>query len=110
VVQEDYSNLGVVVVALALFFAVTFWLLKNTIDSLTGNAVYMSACALYAFSWLCRAAIDADTSRSLLLGVAYAVLGVILFALPSATDVVFVGVYLAAGVGALGYVLYRPPS
>jgi len=44
------------------------------------------------------------------LGVAYAVLGVILIALPNATDVVFVGVYLAAGVGALGYVLYRPPS
>jgi len=67
VVREDYSTLGVAVVALAVFFAVTFWLLKNTIDSLAGNAVYLSACAFYALSWICRAAIDADTPRTTLL-------------------------------------------
>lgn len=67
VVQEDFSSLGITVVALALFFAVTFWLLKNTIDSFTGNSVYIAATGLYALSWLIRSYVDADMSGSTVL-------------------------------------------
>lgn len=67
VVQEDFSSLGLMVVALALFFAVTFYLVKNTIDKLTGNSVYLIATALYALSWLLRAYVDADMTRNALL-------------------------------------------
>ena len=67
VVQEDFSSLGLIVVALALFFAITFWLLKNTIDAFTGNSVYIVATGLYALSWLFRSYIDADLGRNALL-------------------------------------------
>ena len=67
VVQEDFSSLGLMVVALALFFAITFYLLKNTIDKLTGNSVYLVATGLYALSWLLRAYLDADMTRNALL-------------------------------------------
>lgn len=67
VVEQDFSSLGLVVVALAVFFGVTFWLLKNTIDSFTGNATYWVATLLYAASWLLRADIDADMTRNALL-------------------------------------------
>lgn len=67
VVQEDFSSLGLMVVALALFFAITFWLLKNTIDSFTGNSVYITATGLYALSWLIRSQVDADMSSTTLL-------------------------------------------
>ena len=67
VVQEDFSSLGLMVVALALFFAITFWLLKNTVDSFTGNSVYLVATGLYALSWLFRSFVDADMSRNKLL-------------------------------------------
>jgi len=67
VVQEDFSSLGLTVIALALFFAVTFYLLKNTIDKLTGNSVYLAATGLYALSWLLRAYVDAEMTRSALL-------------------------------------------
>lgn len=67
VVQEDFSSLGLTVVALALFFAVTFYLLKNMIDKLTGNSVYLAATALYALSWLLRAYVDAEMTRTALL-------------------------------------------
>jgi len=67
VVQEDFSSLGLMVVALAVFFAVTFWLLKNAIDAFSGNSIYVVATALYALSWLLRAAIDSDMNRNALL-------------------------------------------
>jgi len=67
VVQEDFSSLGITVVALALFFAVTFYLLKNSIDKLTGNSVYLVATLLYALSWFLRAYVDAEMTRTVLL-------------------------------------------
>ncbi len=67
VMQEDYSSLGVTVVALALFFAVTFWLLKNTIDKIEGNSVYLVATLLYALSWALRAYVDGELGKSSLL-------------------------------------------
>lgn len=67
VIQEDYSSLGLMVVALALFFAVSFWLLKNTIDRFKGNVVYLMATLLYAASWILRAYVDADLSNTFLL-------------------------------------------
>jgi len=57
------------VVALAIFFALTFWLLKNTIDAMTGNLVFVAATCLYAVSWGWRAIIDTDSSHlNLLIG------------------------------------------
>ncbi len=67
VVQQDYSSLGATVVALAVFFAITFWLLKNTIDKFTGSAVFWVATALYACSWVLRAFVDEEMGRNALL-------------------------------------------
>jgi len=67
VVREDFSSLGLTVIALGIFFAITFYLLKNTIDKLTGNSVYLVATGLYALSWLLRAYVDTEMTRVALL-------------------------------------------
>jgi len=60
--NQDFARLGIIVIALALVFAVAFFVAKNTIDSYTGSKVYRVATVLYAISWLLRAAADGDQS------------------------------------------------
>jgi len=59
-VKEDFSNLGLAVVVLALIFALVFYLIKNRIDKLSVERVYIAAVALYAASWLLRFTLDMD--------------------------------------------------
>lgn len=61
-VDEDYARLGVIVVVLAIAFALLFYLLKNLIDRLTGPRFYQSAVIAYALSWLLRALPDPTLS------------------------------------------------
>lgn len=58
IVREDYSRLGIVVVVLAVVFAVLFYLIKNRIDQLAVEKVYKAAVWLYAASWLLRFTLD----------------------------------------------------
>lgn len=60
-VAEDHSRLGFVVVALGIVFALLFLLIKNRIDRSAIEGVYRASVALYALSWLLRAAVpDGD--------------------------------------------------
>ena len=58
IVREDFSRLGLAVVALAVVFAVLFYLIKNSIDRLAVERVYIAAVWLYAASWLLRFTLD----------------------------------------------------
>ncbi|NND90079.1 MAG: hypothetical protein HKN42_04385 [Granulosicoccus sp.] len=62
VVRQDYSRLGVAVVLLALVFAALFYLIKNRIDQLPVERVYIAAVWLYASSWLLRFTLDSESS------------------------------------------------
>jgi len=53
--HESFSNLGVMVLSLAVVFGIMFYLLKNTIDRLGRRRVYLLAVGLYALSWALRA-------------------------------------------------------
>ena len=57
-VREDSARLGLVVVALAVLFALVFLLVKNRVDRGAVDAVYRTGVGLYALSWLLRAAVD----------------------------------------------------
>ena len=61
-VNQDFSKLGVAVVVLALVFAVMFYLIKNRIDQLAVERVYVAACWLYAGSWLLRFTLDENAA------------------------------------------------
>jgi len=66
-VQEDFSRLGLAVVALAIGFAVLFYLIKNSIDRLAVERVYQASVLLYSASWLLRFTLDQDMQESGLL-------------------------------------------
>jgi len=51
---QNFAKLGVIVIALAVIFAVLFFLAKNTIDRLMGARVYQMAVLLYALAWWLR--------------------------------------------------------
>ena len=54
IVRESFIRLGLIVIILAVFFGLIFLFLKNSIDRLSGQKVYVVAVALYAFSWALR--------------------------------------------------------
>lgn len=65
--DENFARLGIIVVVLALLFALMFYLIKNTIDTLAINLVYRAAVVLYAASWLLRCFVDNELQSSVLL-------------------------------------------
>jgi len=65
--DENYARLGVIVVVLALLFGLLFYLIKNTIDSLSVSKVYAAAVVLYALSWLLRCFVSDELGSSALL-------------------------------------------
>ncbi len=66
-VKQDYSRLGITVVALALLFSVLFFAIKNIIDKYSGALVYSAAVVLYVASWLVRAVINPEASTQWIL-------------------------------------------
>jgi hypothetical protein len=54
IVRESFLRLGLVVIMLAVVFGVLFLVIKNSIDRLPHQMVYVVAVALYALSWLLR--------------------------------------------------------
>ena len=63
-VKQDFTRLGFAVVALALGFAVLFFLIKNRIDKVAVEHVYRAAVLLYAVSWLLRFTLTEDSPVS----------------------------------------------
>lgn len=60
---QDFTRLGLLVITLAVLFAVLFVLLKNSIDKLTdgraaGRWLWLTAVGLYAISWLLRSGVE----------------------------------------------------
>jgi len=64
-VGESFVKLGMVVIGLALFLGVLFFIIKNRIDRLQVQKVYQVAVLLYALSWVMRGSISGDMSYSL---------------------------------------------
>ena len=64
--HESFARLGVMILSLAVIFGIIFYLLKNTIDRLGRNRVYMLAVALYSVSWAFRALTDGEMTLEVL--------------------------------------------
>ncbi|WP_432472140.1 hypothetical protein [Amphritea sp. HPY] len=60
ITQENVKQLGLIVVTLTIFLSVIFYLLKNRIDGMDRNKVYITAVVFYALSWLLRSALDTE--------------------------------------------------
>lgn len=75
VVGESFVRLGVLVIALAIILGMLFYFIKNRIDRINRQQVYVSATFLYIFSWGLRASLSDEMSRtvqlSLLLVIAF---------------------------------------
>ncbi|MGY8871505.1 MAG: hypothetical protein ACKVJE_13790 [Pseudomonadales bacterium] len=56
--QESVKELGIVIVSLTVLLSVIFYLLKNKIDSIDRNKVYICAVIFYAISWWLRSLLD----------------------------------------------------
>ena len=56
--HQSFWRLGILVIVLGLLFSLLFWLIKNRIDHLPTQKVYVIAVAGYALSWMLRLAVD----------------------------------------------------
>ncbi len=65
-VHESFSELGVMVLSLAVVFGVLFYLLKNIIDKLGRKRIYILAVWLYTLSWVLRAVLHDQFSLEIL--------------------------------------------
>lgn len=65
--EQNYAKFGVIVVVLALLFALLFFLIKNTIDTIAVGLVFRIAVVLYALSWVLRCFVSNELSSSILL-------------------------------------------
>ena len=64
--HESFTQLGIMVLSLAVIFGILFYLLKNTIDRIGRRLMYPVAVLLYAVSWALRALCDETLSLELL--------------------------------------------
>lgn len=75
VVGESFIRLGLLVIGLALFLGLLFYLIKNRIDHMNNQKVYIAAVLLYMVSWWMRGILQPDleytVQLSLLLLVAF---------------------------------------
>jgi len=62
VAQESFLTLGTVIVALTLLLSVIFYFIKNTIDKMDQQKIFLAAVLLYATSWLLRGEISLQSS------------------------------------------------
>jgi hypothetical protein len=57
---QNLSMLGVLVVSLSILLAIFFYVIKNRLDNLNLQRVYVMAVFGYCLSWILRALVDAD--------------------------------------------------
>ena len=62
--RENFTRFGLTVIALAIGFAVLFYLAKNTVDRFTGENLFRWAVVLYAIGWAIRPLLDMQHSDS----------------------------------------------
>lgn len=62
--RENFTRFGLTVIALAIGFAVLFYLVKNTIDRFAGENLFRWAVVLYAIGWAIRPLLDMPHSDS----------------------------------------------
>jgi len=63
--KENFSRFGLTVIALAIGFALLFFILKNSIDRFAGGRAFTWAVGAYAFGWLIRPILGVDMSLTL---------------------------------------------
>ena len=66
IAKESIKDLGIIIVLLTVFLSVIFYLLKNRIDSLNPNTVYISAVIFYALSWVLRSLLNSELPNALI--------------------------------------------
>ncbi len=75
IVQQSFARLGILIIALALLLAVLFYFIKNRIDRIDKQRLYIVSVVAYAFSWGLRgsvlASFDYTVQISLLLLIAF---------------------------------------
>jgi len=67
IVRENFLQLGLAVIILAILFGFIFLFIKSNIDSLPEQMVYRTAVALYAISWVLRGILSDDINTTFLL-------------------------------------------
>ncbi|WP_372737064.1 hypothetical protein [Neptunomonas sp.] len=66
IARQSIKELGIIIVLLTVFLSLIFYLLKNRIDSLDSNTVYISAVILYAASWVLRSVLNPELPDALI--------------------------------------------
>ena len=66
IAKESIKELGIIIVLLTIFLSVIFYLLKNRIDNLDRNKVYISAVIFYAVSWVLRSLLNPESPNELI--------------------------------------------
>ena len=63
VAGENLMSLGILVVSLSILLAIIFYLIKNSLDRIRVQRVYIIAVIAYALSWLLRGTIEIDNNQ-----------------------------------------------
>ena len=61
---ENLTSLGILVVVLSVLLAGLFFAIKNTLDKINPQTMYITGVIAYAVSWLARGSIDAESEQS----------------------------------------------
>ncbi len=67
IVRQSYWKLGLLVIFLTLLFGAVFVMIKNSIDRLPANKMYIAAVCLYSLSWILRGVLSERLGTSLLI-------------------------------------------
>ncbi len=67
--HESFWKLGALVILLGAGFSALFYLIKNRIDQMPGQRIYVIAVAGYVLSWLMRATVNQDLNLAWLFAV-----------------------------------------
>ncbi len=64
-VDKNFWQLGLLVIALTIIFSVLFFIIKNKIDTSPKQIIYSSAVILYSLSWFLRGSLSPDMGSTL---------------------------------------------
>jgi len=65
--NQNYVQLGMIVIVLAVIFSILFYLTKNFIDKVMGEKLFHAAVLVYAASWLGRYFLDPEGHNQIML-------------------------------------------
>lgn len=67
IVQESFWHLGLLVIGLTIIFSIFFFFIKNSIDRIAKQKIYILAVLFYTGSWLLRGSVGEEMATPLLL-------------------------------------------